>query len=176
MSELTVSKPIAAPRSGAPRSERGGVDVLLISTPGGHLAQLSSLRGAWDGYRTAWVTDDSSDARSRLCGERVYYAFGPAARSIVNFVRNLRLARRLISELEPKLIVSTGAAMCVPFVLVARLRGVKVFYVESVTRIESPSLTCRLVRPFAHRLYVQWPELARHVRGSIYVGSVFSSR
>jgi UDP-N-acetylglucosamine:LPS N-acetylglucosamine transferase len=158
----------------APASVRGA-DVLLVCSSGGHLVQLASLRRAWQGHSTAWVTDDSRDARSLLRGERVYYGFGPAARSGLNLVRNLRLAHRLITELRPKLLVSTGAALCVPFVWMARLCGVKVFYIESVTRIAGPSLTCRLVRPAANRVYVQWPELAGRVPGSIYVGSVFPS-
>jgi len=153
---------------------RETVDVLLVCTPGGHLMQLASLKSAWAGYSTAWVSEDTSDVRSILRGERVYYSSGRAARSIPNFFRNLRLARRLVRELEPKLMVSTGAAICVPFAWVARLSGVRVFYVESVTRIEEPSLTCRLVRPVADKVYVQWPELAARVPGSIYVGSVFS--
>jgi beta-1,4-N-acetylglucosaminyltransferase len=154
--------------------ERETADILLVCTPGGHLMQLVSLRDAWAGYSTAWVSNDSRDVRSILDGERVYYGFGPAARSIPNFFRNLRLARRLLGELKPKLLVSTGAAMCVPFAWVARLSGVRVFYIESVTRISQPSLTCRLVRPVANKLYVQWPELAAQVPGSTYVGSVFS--
>jgi UDP-N-acetylglucosamine:LPS N-acetylglucosamine transferase len=148
-------------------------DVLLVSSSGGHLMQLMSLRGAWEGYSVAWVTDDRSDARSLLKGQRVHYAFGPAARSATNLVRNLLLAWRLTTELRPRVVVSTGAALCVPFVWIARLRRIKVFYVESFTRIESPSLTCRLVRRSADRVYVQWPELADRVRGSIYVGSIF---
>jgi UDP-N-acetylglucosamine:LPS N-acetylglucosamine transferase len=178
MSELTVAKQVAA--SDVCRSSghgaSGTVDVLLICHSGGHLVQLASLRRAWDAYSTAWVTDDSSDARSLLRGERVYYGFGPAARSGVNFVRNLRLARGLLADLRPKLVVSTGAAMCVPFFWVARLRGIEAIYIESVTRIHSPSLACRLVRPVATRTYVQWPELAERVRGSIYVGSVLPGR
>jgi len=158
----------------APPSEQK-VDVLLVCHSGGHLVQLVALQAAWDGYSSAWVTDDSSDARSLLVGERVYYGFGPAARSMINFVRNLGLAWRLVIRLEPRLVVSTGAAMCIPFAVVARLRGAHVFYIETVSRVDSPSLTCRLIRPFANRIYVQWPELARRVRGSIYVGSVFPS-
>ena len=104
---------------------------------------------------------------------RVYFGHGPAARSGVNFFRNLRLALQLIEQLKPKVVISTGAAMCVPFIWVARLRRVKIAYIETVTRIEAPSLTCRLVRPAATRVYVQWPELAERVRGAIYVGSVF---
>jgi beta-1,4-N-acetylglucosaminyltransferase len=178
MGVLTAAESLAAaePHRSHPHGFGGTADVLLICTAGGHLSQLASLSGAWEGYSTAWVTSDSDDARSLLRGERVYYGFGPAARSGVNFVRNLRLARRMIAELKPKLIVSTGAAICVPFVWIARIRGIKIFYIESVARIDSPSLTCRLVRPFANRVYVQWPELARHVRGSVYVGSVFPTR
>jgi UDP-N-acetylglucosamine:LPS N-acetylglucosamine transferase len=152
--------------------QAGRADILLVCTAGGHLLQLVSLRRAWLGYSTAWVTDDTSDARSLLRAERVYYGFGPAARSLSNLVRNLWLAYRLISDLRPAVVVSTGAAMCVPFAWMARLRGVKVCYIESVTRVTAPSLTCRLVRPVAHRVYVQWPELAPRVPGSIYVGSV----
>lgn len=171
MSELRILKhPVA------PEGDFCTVDVLLVCHSGGHLVQLASLQRAWEGYNTAWVTDDSSDAHSLLRGERVYYGFGPAARSGTNLLRNIRLARRLIAELKPRIVVSTGAAMCVPFAWVARLCGVKVFYIESVTRIDSPSLTCRLVRPVASRLYVQWPDLAKRVRGSIYVGSVLPSR
>jgi beta-1,4-N-acetylglucosaminyltransferase len=150
------------------------VDVLLVCTPGGHLFQLASLKGAWDGYARAWVTGESSDTRSLLRDERVYWGHGPAARSLRNLFRNLRLAHHVIGELKPKVIVSTGAAMCVPFVWVGRLRGVKVFYVETVTRIDAPSLTCRLVRLAADRVYVQWPELTARVPGSRYAGSVFT--
>lgn len=177
--DLTLSQPDKVPARNAderaPRERGDGADILLISTAGGHLIQLVSLQRAWQGYSTAWVTDDTSDTRSLLKGERVYYGFGPAARSLPNLLRNLRLARRLVRELQPRVVVSTGAAMCVPFAWVARARGVKVFYIESVTRVNSPSLTCRLVRPVAHRIYVQWPELTHRVKGSIYVGSVFTT-
>jgi beta-1,4-N-acetylglucosaminyltransferase len=59
---------------------------------------------------------------------------------------------------------------------VGRLHGSSVVYVESITRIEAPSLSCRLIAPITARVYVQWPELARALRGSLYVGSVFDVR
>jgi UDP-N-acetylglucosamine:LPS N-acetylglucosamine transferase len=151
----------------------GAVDVLLVCHSGGHLAQLALLQRAWAGYSCAWVTDASTDAQSLLEGKRVYFGYGPAARSGVSFFRNLRLALQLIEQLKPKIVISTGAAMCVPFIWVARVRGVRIAYIETVTRIDAPSLTCRLVRPAATRVYVQWPELAKRVPGAIYVGSVF---
>jgi beta-1,4-N-acetylglucosaminyltransferase len=152
------------------------VEVLLVCTGGGHLLQLWSLREAWSGHRRAWVVAShaGSDVDSLLAGEHVHRAHGPAARSIRKLVRNLALARRLIRELRPRVIVTTGAAVAVPFAWLGRLYGVRVVYVESLARTQRPSLSCRLAAPAADRIYVQWPELQRALPRGRYAGTVFS--
>ena len=146
--------------------------MLLVCSTGGHLLQLAALRPAWEGRSNAWVTFDKSDARSILAGERVFSAFGPTNRNVPNLLRNLGLAWRLVRRLRPRLVVSTGAGVAVPFAWIGRLHGARVVYVESFTRIDRPSLTFRLVRPVASRAYAQWPELAERV-GARYVGNLF---
>ncbi len=150
------------------------VDVLLVCSTGGHLLQLVALSGAWSETKRVWITFDKSDARSLLAAEQVVFAYGPTNRSIVNLVRNLGLAFRLLRRFRPRVIVTTGAGVAVPFCWIGRLRGARVVYVESLSRIDSPSLSYRLIRPVATRLYCQWPEFASAVRGARYVGSVFS--
>lgn len=152
--------------SGAP------CDVLLVCSAGGHLLQLFLLRTAWATCRPVWVTHDKEDARSLLAGEEVVYAHGPTTRNIPNLIRNLILAWRVIRERRPEFIVSTGAGVAVPFAWIGRVLGSRVVYIESLTRLERPSLSCRLIRPVASRTYVQWPDLARSLAGSVYVGSV----
>jgi UDP-N-acetylglucosamine:LPS N-acetylglucosamine transferase len=149
------------------------VDVLLVCSTGGHLLQLVALREAWEDRTRAWVTFDKSDARSLLRGERVHFAHGPTNRNIPNLLRNLRLARRLVSQLRPKVVVTTGAGVAVPFAWIARLRGANVVYVESFTRIDGPSLSCRMIAPVATRIYAQWPELAASYRRARFRGNVF---
>jgi beta-1,4-N-acetylglucosaminyltransferase len=153
------------------------VDALLVCTAGGHLLQLWTLREAWAGYRSAWVvaSHEGSDVASLLAGERVHFAHSPASRSLKNLVRNLLLANRLLRRLRPKVVLTTGAAVAVPFAWVARLRRVPVVYVESLARAERPSLSCRLVAPVADRVYVQWPELQSALPRSRYAGTVFSA-
>jgi beta-1,4-N-acetylglucosaminyltransferase len=155
-------------------SERG-VDVLLVCTGGGHLMQLWSLRDAWAGYEHAWVVGShgGGDVESLLAGEPVHFAYSPAARSLKNLARNLLLARRLVRRLRPRVLMTTGAAVAVPFVWVARLHGVRVVYVETLARAVRPSLSCRLASPAADRIYVQWPELQSAVPRSRYVWTVF---
>jgi UDP-N-acetylglucosamine:LPS N-acetylglucosamine transferase len=155
------------------RAEPARVDVLLVSSAGGHLLQLHLLREAWRDRSHAWVSLDREDARSLLANERVFYGYWPTTRNVLNLIRNLRLATRVIRTLRPTVIVTTGAGLAVPFAWVGRLAGAKVVYVESLTRISKPSLSCRLIRPVANRIYVQWPELVEAIPGSRYRGTVF---
>jgi UDP-N-acetylglucosamine:LPS N-acetylglucosamine transferase len=148
--------------------------MLLVCSPGGHLLQMLALREAWDGYSRAWVTLDKSDARSLLKDERVFHACGPTIRNVTNLLRNLRLAWWIMRVTKPKVILTTGAALAVPFSWIGKLNGVKIVYVESFTRIEKPSLSCRLVKPVADRMYVQWPELLNELPAARYAGNVFS--
>jgi len=150
-------------------------DLLLVCSTGGHLLQLVALRESWQNHARAWVTFDKSDARSLLADERVHFAYGPTNRSIKNMLRNLIVAWRLIGELRPKVMLTTGAGVAVPFAWIARLRGATVVYVESLARIDGPSLTYRLIAPVAERRYVQWPELAAALPGARYAGNVFSA-
>jgi UDP-N-acetylglucosamine:LPS N-acetylglucosamine transferase len=153
-------------------AKKGGTDVLLVCSSGGHLLELWALRDAWDGRSRAWVTFDKSDARSLLRDEEAVFARWPTERNIPNLFRNLVLAWRVTSRLHPKVVVSTGAGIAVPFSWVARLRGAHVVYIESLARIDKPSLSCRLLRPAADRIYVQWPELAESYDSARYAGTV----
>jgi UDP-N-acetylglucosamine:LPS N-acetylglucosamine transferase len=150
-------------------------DLLLVCSTGGHLLQLVALREAWLPFSRTWVTFDKSDARSLLRDERVIFARGPTNRSIKNLLRNLAIAWRVVSETRPTVVLTTGAGVAVPFAWVARLRGASVVYVESLARIDGPSLSYRLIAPIATRRYVQWPELALSVRGARFAGNVFSA-
>lgn len=151
-------------------------DVLLVCSSGGHLLQLLALREAWEAFSRVWVTFDKSDARSLLRDEDVLFGHGPTNRSLVNLLRNLVLAWRVLGAVRPSIVLTTGAGIAVPFAWVGRLRGARVVYVESFTRIDTPSLSCRLIAPCADRIYVQWPELLAALPGAKYGGSVFSSR
>lgn len=152
--------------------KRERVELLLVCSAGGHLLQLLALKDAWDGLSRVWVCDDASDARSLLHSEWVVYASGPPNRSPRNIVRNLVLALRLVARERPRVVLTTGAGTAVPFAWAARIAGARVVYVESLSRIERPSLACRLIAPIADRVYVQWPELAQAMPRARYVGTV----
>jgi UDP-N-acetylglucosamine transferase subunit ALG13 len=151
---------------------RERLDVLLVSQQGGHLLELIALRTAWRAFSHAWVTLDAADSRSVLRGQRVFYGNGPTPRNLGNLLRNLLYAGRVLVRLRPKVIVTTGAALAVPFAWVGRLLGARIVYVELSTRLDRASLACRLIAPVADRVYVQWPEMLAIVPGARYAGRV----
>lgn len=146
--------------------------VLLVCSPGGHLQQMLALKPAWGDLDHAWVTLPSADVDAALTGEEVTLAHGPTNRSLKNLVRNAFLAWRVLRRRRPDAILSTGAGLAVPFFLLGRLLGIRLVYVESVTRTESISLSGRLVYPLASRFFAQWPAAAERLRRAEYVGSV----
>jgi beta-1,4-N-acetylglucosaminyltransferase len=145
--------------------------ILLVANSGGHLLQMLALEGAWEDFERRWVTLEAADSKSLLADEQVVYASGPTQRSLRNLVRNLRLAWRMVRRYDPDVILSTGAALAVPFFAVGRLHGKRLVYVESFTRVKTPSLSGRLVYPMSDAFYVQWPEGRRHRRAQ-YAGSL----
>ena len=150
--------------------------VLIVCSTGGHLLQMHEMRAAWEPFERVWVTFDKSDARSLLAGERVRHAFGPTNRNIPNFLRNIRLAWRVIRDERPAAILSSGAGVAVPFAWIGRLHGARTVYVESFTRMDELSLSGRMIAPVATRFYVQWPELAARNRRARFAGNLFADR
>lgn len=147
--------------------------VLLVSSSGGHLAQLVRLHDWWSARERLWVTFPGQDTQSLLSGEEVVLAHHPTTRNLPNAARNLLLAVRLLRSYRPQLVVSTGAGVAFPFFVVARILGIRTVYLEVYDRIDIPTLTGRLCYPFADLFLLQWEEQRRHYPRGVVIGSVF---
>ena len=154
---------------------RDGVD-LLVASAGGHLAQLHVLAQRLEPRRPqVWVTYDHPQAASLLRGCEVVHGAGPSSRSVTAALRNWRLAGRLVSPTEVARVVSTGAAISVPFLLRAALRGVEGHYIESATRTDGPSLSGRILerttrRTALHTQHAGWSGGRWRAIGSVFDG------
>lgn len=163
---------MTAARTAADRTilPAGTGPVLLVGSSGGHLAQLLALRSWWGDRDRVWVTFPTPDAKSQLPGERVTWAYHPTTRNLLNLLRNLGLAFRLLRKEKPSVVISTGAGVAVPFFVLGWLRGIPTVYLEVYDRIDSPTLTGRLCRPFTRLFLVQWEEQRKFYPGSVVVG------
>lgn len=147
--------------------------VMLVTSSGGHLSHLLELEGFWAGHRRVWVSFEMPDAVSRLDGEEVIWAHQPTTRNLRNLVRNLVLAWSELRRLRPSLIVSTGAGVAVPFFWMGRLLGARTAYLEVYDRIDSSTMTGRLVRRITDLMLVQWSEQASLYPGARVMGTIW---
>lgn len=162
-------------RHGSP-SERSGPEsrrrYCLVGSSGGHLLQLHALRPLWGDHDRLWVTFEKEDARSLLEDERTCWAAFPTNRNVPNLLRNFVLAWRVLRRERPDVIVSTGAAVAIPFFVLGRLFGALLVYLEVYDRIDSPTLSGRVCHRFAHLFALQWEEQRRFYLRGVVVGPV----
>lgn len=147
-------------------------DLLFVCSSGGHLAHFMTLRPWWSRYRRAWVTFDLPDARARLKDEDVVWGHHPTTRNVKNLLLNAVLAAQHLRRRRPDVILSTGAGVAVPFFVLAKLLRIPTVYVEVLDRIETPTLTGRLVRPFTTVFCVQTPEQTSLYPGARVIGQL----
>lgn len=137
-------------------SREGPIDVLFVTSSGGHLAEVLE-----------WLPS-FADLSWRI----VLNAEGPLPDEVLPRVLrithaerdgkvlwNLVEAWRLLRRFRPRLIVSPGAGCAVPFAILGRLLAIPYVHVEPLSAVRRPTLTGRLVRPFARKMIVQWPSL-----------------
>ncbi len=132
--------------------------VCLVGSSGGHLTHMYMLKPFWENKERFWVTFDKEDARSLLKNERFYPCYFPTNRNIKNTIRNTFVAFKTLKKEHPDVILSSGAAVAVPFFYLGKLFGAKLIYIEVFDRVHKPTLTGRLVYPIVDEFIVQWEE------------------
>ncbi len=146
--------------------------VLVICSHGGHLTELLELLEAFEGYDLTFVTYHSSrDPEVRSRG-RAYF--------LRNIGKNpVRMGLAFLSALyiilreRPRVIVSTGSEIAIPFFWVGKLLRRRNIFIETCARVTNPSFTGRMVYPVSDLFLVQWEKLLdSYGPGARYRGSV----
>ncbi len=149
--------------------------ICFAASSGGHLAELMLLRPLMECYDSFLVTEKTSykiDAQDMRCYflvqiNRRERSFIP--RLIVNTFRSLKI---YMAE-RPDVVVCTGVLATVPLCLICKLFGKKLIYIESFAKVKSPTMTGKLLYPFADRFYIQWQELLAFYPKAIWVGGIY---
>ncbi|GGE24899.1 PssD/Cps14F family polysaccharide biosynthesis glycosyltransferase [Streptococcus himalayensis] len=147
--------------------------VCLVGSSGGHLTHLYLLKPFWQDKERFWVIFDKEDARSVLRDEKMYSCYFPTNRNIKNLIKNTLLAIKVLRKERPDVIISSGAAVAVPFFYLGKLFGVKTVYIEVFDRIDKPTLTGKLVYPVTDKFIVQWEKMKEVYPKAINLGSIF---
>ncbi|KAI9361806.1 UDP-N-acetylglucosamine transferase subunit alg14 [Pilaira anomala] len=83
---------------------------------------------------------------------------------------------KVLIQSWPDLILCNGPGSCIPICMLAyipRVVGIKkieIIYIESFARVDTLSLSGKLLYPFVDRFLVQWPELSQRLNKAEYFG------
>jgi len=149
---------------------------LLVASTGGHLDQLHRFRQRFQPALedVEWVTFDTPQSQHLLAGEVVHYVPFVRPKDAGGTLRSGQAAVRLLRRHRYTRVISTGAAVAVPFVGEARALGLAAHYIESAARSKGSSVSGTLVSHIPGvRLYGQYPAWTSgrwQFRGSVFDG------
>lgn len=142
--------------------------ICIVSSCGGHLTEVRCLKPAYESYDHFYVLNDKAHLPPDM-QDRTHF-IRHSERDLI-FLLNLWEAFRILRNERPNVILSTGAGPAVPLALVGRfVFGARVIFVETIARIERPSLSGRIMYWLAHDFYYQWTPLQRFFPKGTYGG------
>ena len=149
--------------------------VCFIASSGGHFEQLMMLKPLMKKYDSFIVTEKTNYSVSNL--EFNTYYLHQVNRREKSFIfrmigNSLKTLKILISE-RPDVVISTGALATIPMCLFGKIFGKKIIFIESFAKVNSQTLTGKLVYKFADRFYVQWKEMKQFYPNAICKGGIY---
>lgn len=153
--------------------------ILLVSSKGGHFAQLLCLEDLFLKYDYLLLTEESKSTKplkekynmkflkSRSKGQ------GRGILFIWSLIVNSFLTLKIFTKHFPKVIITTGSHTALPVCILGKLLGIKVVYILSYARVNSEERTASFLYPIVDKFIVQWPESQENYPKSEYLGPIY---
>lgn len=155
--------------------ENSFVQTLMVAGAGGHLEELHMLRPRLVGIsdQVTWVTADTVQSRTLLGDEDRIFIPKAMPHDVRATITTTRKALSVLKKGKWDQVVSTGSLPAVPFMTIARARGMSCHFIESAARVSGPSLSARILErvPGVHRYgQYKWGRQNWSYQGSVFDG------
>ncbi|XP_031163654.1 UDP-N-acetylglucosamine transferase subunit ALG14 homolog isoform X1 [Sander lucioperca] len=179
---------------------KGPVAVLVVAGSGGHTTEIlrlmESLSAAYS-PRHYVIADTDTMSEEKICtfesskqrldsesqfticriprSREVHQSWGS---SVLSTLDALRYSLPLVFRLRPDMVLCNGPGTCVPLCVAGLLLGilgmkkVLLVYVESICRVQTLSLTGKILYPISDYFFVQWSSLRDKYPKSIFLGRI----
>ncbi|KAK9953131.1 hypothetical protein ABG768_017152 [Culter alburnus] len=178
--------------------QKGSVSVLVVAGSGGHTTEIIRLLGSLsqsytprhyviadtdkmseEKIRTFEAERKKSDSASQFTLHRI-----PRSRevrqswssSVLSSLSALMSSVPLVFRLQPDMVLCNGPGTCVPLCAAGLLLGVLglkrvlIVYVESICRVETLSLSGKILYYLSDYFFVQWASLKDKYPKAVYLG------
>lgn len=152
------------------------IKVCLISSCGGHFMELMQLLPIIKD-QNYYIVTEKNIASIDILKEHKHYCLLQQERSgiifLFRFAWNIILSLFFFLKENPSTIITTGAGASYPTCLIGYLFRKRIIYIESFAKLDSPSVTGKMVYPIADYFFIQWPEMKKVYPKAIYKGTVY---
>ncbi len=148
--------------------------ICFAASSGGHFQQLMRLEPLMDKYDGFIVTEGSGDTGKE--NRRTYYLEQVNRKEknfILKLIRNGKKSKEILIREKPDAVICTGVLAMIPLMLIAKRRGILVIYIESFAKVNTPTLTGKLMYHFADYFFVQWESMKTVFPKAIYKGGLY---
>lgn len=153
--------------------------VLFISSTGGHLSELMQLKKIFNKYDYHIITE-KNDTTLKLkdeYGKRIDYLVYGARNYMLSYMfkfpYNIIKSFFLYLKIRPDVVVTTGAHTAVPICYIAKLFKKKIIFIETFARVESKSMSGKMINKIADIFLVQHEEMTKVYDKAIYKGDLY---
>lgn len=153
--------------------------VIFISSTGGHLSELMQLKGIFKKYDYHIITE-KNDTTLKLkdkYGDRINYLVYGARNYMLSYMfkfpYNILKSLILFLKIKPDVIVTTGAHTAVPMCYIAKLFKKKIIFIETFARVNSKSMSGKMINKIADVFLVQHEEMLDVYENAIYKGELY---
>ncbi|CAG5895633.1 unnamed protein product [Menidia menidia] len=178
---------------------KGPVAVLVVAGSGGHTTEILRLMECLSAAYTPVhyvVADTDRMSEEKICAfekskqsnaeSQFTICRIPRSRevhqswssSVLSTLKALRYSLPLVFRLRPDMVLCNGPGTCVPLCVAALLLGilgmkkVLIVYVESICRVQTLSLTGKILYLVSDYFFVQWSSLRDKYPKSIFLGRI----
>ena len=134
--------------------------ILAISSGGGHLTEMMhSIKGIdIQSQDITYVVFKTEYTKETLKDLNHYFIIDPHI-SKIKYLINAIIAFFLYIKIRPNILVSTGAGIAIPMILIAKKFGCKIIFIETGARVTSPSKTGMFAYKYSDLFIVQYEPL-----------------
>ncbi|MBJ8051878.1 polysaccharide biosynthesis protein [Bacillus cereus] len=150
--------------------------VCFISSTGGHLTQLKNIIKSFDASKIKVITEKNETTVSLQKNYDISYLAQQERKNIffpLIFFINIILSFWYVIKIRPQYIISTGAGAVIPFCIFGKIFGGKLIFIESFAKVQTPTITGRILYHFADKFYVQWEELLEVYEDAEFKGRLY---
>ena len=137
--------------------------ILLVCSTGGHLSQMLKIADELNDYNYFFDTYESTVSSDVSKGYFIKSRFTncPNIGAIVLLmITTLIMSIKILYKEKPNIIITTGSGeIAIPFCYLGKLFGSKIIYIETLSRIATPSTGGKVIYPVADLFLVQWESL-----------------